>query len=456
MYEQNKTRNGINRLNNNDRNLNIKKNIISSSLLKIFGLGLSYLVVPLTLSYLNNEKYGVWLILLSMLSWISFMDIGLGNGLRNRLTESLSNNDIRSAKEYISTAYAVMVIIASVLLFALIIVVLLADWNSIFNTKDIAETELTLTVSIVIVFFMANFILSLSNQLFYSVQESAFTGLTAVLLNGTLLVIILILSKTTDGSLIFLSLAYGMAMVISGAIMTALFFFRYKELKPSLKSIKKDKINKILQLGISFFIIQISAVIIFTTDNMIITQLFGPSEVTPYNIVKKLFNIIIMGHTIVVTPLWSAYTEANIKKDFAWMRQTLKKTNYLMIIIIVAISTLVLLSKPIINIWIGSDVDIPVDLVLVMGLYTIIHVWNNNYAYLLNGIGRVRISSFVATIGALFNIPISILLASYFNLGTTGVITGTIFSLLLFSISGPIETYYVLNKQNHKNNLSKE
>lgn len=452
MYEQNKTRNGINRLNSNDRNINIKKNIISSSYLKIFGLGLSYIVVPITLSYLNNEKYGVWLILLSMLSWISFMDIGLGNGLRNRLTESLSNNDIRSAKEYISTAYAVMVMIASVLLFALIIVALLADWSSIFNTKYIAEKELTLTVIIVIVFFMANFILSLSNQLFYSVHESAFTGLTAVLLNGTLLFIILILSKTTDGSLIFLSLAYGLAMVISGALMTALFFFRYKELKPSLKNIKKDKINNILQLGISFFIIQISSVIIFTTDNMIITQLFGPSEVTPYNIVKKLFNIIIMGHTIVVTPLWSAYTEANSKKDFSWMRQTLKRTNYLMVLIIVAISTLVLLSKPIINIWIGSDVEIPEGLVLAMGLYTMVHVWNNNYSYLLNGIGRVKISSFVATLGAIFNIPVSVFLAIYLNMGTIGVIIGTIGSLLIFSFSGPLEAYYVLYKQNPPNN----
>ena len=452
MYEQNKTRNGINRLNSNDRNINIKKNIISSSLLKIFGLGLSYIVVPITLSYLNNEKYGVWLILLSMLSWISFMDIGLGNGLRNRLTESLSNNDIRSAKEYISTAYAMMVMIASVLLFALIIVVLLADWNSIFNTKDIAEKELTLTVIIVIVFFMANFILSLSNQLFYSVQESAFTGLTVVLLNGTLLFIILILSKKTDGSLIFLSLAYGLAMVISGALMTALFFFRYKMLKPSLKYIKKDKINNILQLGISFFIIQISAVIIFTTDNMIITQLFGPSEVTAYNIVKKLFNIIIMGHTIVVTPLWSAYTEANSKKDFAWMRLTLKRTNYLMVLIIVAISSLILLSKPIINIWIGKYVEIPVGLVLAMALYTLVHVWNNNYSYLLNGIGRVRISSFVATLGAIINIPVSVFLAKYLNMGTIGVIIGTICSLLIFSFSGPLEAYYVLYKQNPPNN----
>lgn len=239
-------------------------------------------------------------------------------------------------------------------------------------------------------------------------------------------------------------------MLISGLSMTVLFFYRFSELRPSFDSIKKERVKNILQLGFSFFILQISAVIIFTTDNIIIAQLFGPGEVTTYEIVKKLFNIIIMGHTIILTPLWSAYTEAYSKCDFVWIKKSLKMTNILMILIIVAVLIWTILSESIINIWVGDSIAIPIGLVIAMAIYTLVHVWNNNYSYLLNGIGRVKISSFISTVGAIINIPISIIFAKYYNLGSIGVILGTICSLLLFSFSGPIETYYVIYKKSYK------
>lgn len=428
------------------RSKNLKVNISVSFIVKIISIGLSYLVIPMTINYLDSEQYGVWMTLLAIISWMSFFDIGLGNGLRNKLTESLSKNDIESAKEYISTAYAAITTIVIFIFTVLIFIIPSLNWNKIFNTRTIDNRVFIGLVIIVVFFFLFNFILSLCNQLFYAVQESALTGVTSLLLNLFLLINILILKKISSGNIIYIGISYGIAMISSSIILTLYFFYKHKELIPKIKLIKRNKVKDILGIGVKFFIIQIAVVIIFTTDNMIITQLLGPAEVTSYNIAQKLFSAVIMVHTIIVTPLWSAYTEAYINGDIAWIKKLMLKLNILMVPIIICVIILVLLSDKIFKIWLGNTIAFPKYLIGFMALYTIISVWNNIYSYFLNGIGNLNLQMYTAIVGSIINIPLSVLFCKYFNFGNSGVILGTFISLSIFAIVGPIQTFYLLKK----------
>src|SRR5438876_10388425 len=68
-----------------ERTIRIKKNIFSSFLLKSASIFIGMIMVPMTINYVNPTQYGIWLTLSSMISWFSFFDIGLGNGLKNKL-----------------------------------------------------------------------------------------------------------------------------------------------------------------------------------------------------------------------------------------------------------------------------------------------------------------------------------------------------------------------------------
>ena len=85
----------------NERSVNVKKNIVLMILIKGCSILLSLLLVPLTLDYVDNECYGVWLALSSMVVWISFFDIGINNGLRNKLTAALAHNDYNLGRKYV-------------------------------------------------------------------------------------------------------------------------------------------------------------------------------------------------------------------------------------------------------------------------------------------------------------------------------------------------------------------
>lgn len=71
----------------------LKKNIAGSFFIKGWNCIVQLLLVPLTLNCLNQYEYGIWLTINSILIWIDQFDIGLGNGLRNKLAESIAQND---------------------------------------------------------------------------------------------------------------------------------------------------------------------------------------------------------------------------------------------------------------------------------------------------------------------------------------------------------------------------
>jgi O-antigen/teichoic acid export membrane protein len=438
------TKNDFQKINGNERSKLVKLNLSQSFVYRMISIAISYLVVPLAISYVTFEQYGIWITILSILSWISFFDIGLGNGLRNKLTEALSENRIELAKEYIATAYFSITIIVLLLLVSTFIVIPNLQWNKVFNTQVLNESQFIVLMFIVIEAFLLNFLFSLVNQVFYAVQMASIPSLSQMLASIINFISVLILVNLTKGSLIYYSLSYCGAMVSVNLVLTIVFFKRHNYLKPNLKDIRISKLRDIMGTGIKFFVVQIAYIVIFTTDNMIITQVLGPRYVTEYDIVQKLFKAIILVHGIIVTPLWSAYTDSYIKGDIKWIKNTLKKLNLLMIPIIFGVLFIFFTSDLLIKIWIGKSIELTPYLVLFSAIYAVISIWNNIYAFFLNGINVLNLQMFTSLIGGVLNIPISIYLANNMGMGSSGVILGTVISLSFFAILGPIQTYKII------------
>jgi len=380
------------------RTKTVRYHISLALVYKILAMGLSYLLVPLTINYLNVEGYGIWMTLLSVMSWVVFFDIGLGNGLRNKLAETLAGNDIKLAKTYVSTAYVAISFISFLFFLILLFILPFVNWTKIFNTSLINNNELLRVVFTVGFFFLLNFVLSLCNQMFYAYQEASLVTVRQFLLNLFALITIYLLIQYTSGRLLYLGICYGLSMVLSNFLLIYYFYKKHKEIIPSLRYVDLSKIKEIISLGVKFFIIQMAALIIFATDNMIIAQVLGPEHVTPYNVVFKLFSVITIGHGILITPLWSAYTEAYTKKDIKWIKDVLKKLNLLMIPIIISVLLLIIFARNIINVWIGSYINFSHSLVVLMGIYILISTWNRIYSCFLNGIGKIKLQMYSAII----------------------------------------------------------
>ena len=109
------------------RTVLLLKNIIGSFVIKGWNCVVQLLLVPITLNCLTQYEYGIWLTINSILIWIDSFDIGLGNGLRNQLTQSLAVGDKEKGRRQVSTTFMMLSIIIVPVVLCLLGVIHCAD-----------------------------------------------------------------------------------------------------------------------------------------------------------------------------------------------------------------------------------------------------------------------------------------------------------------------------------------
>ncbi len=433
---------------------NVKSQVILSFLLKGVSVCLNLFVIPITLSLLTTEKYGIWITLQSVFSWIVLFDIGVGNGLRNKLAESLVKNDLLASKIYISTAYFIIGLIGLIMLVLAISSVSFVNWVKLFKSKVLDNSGYIKLIIISLSSLIVCFVLGLINQIFNALQKNWLTNVISIVSNLLFLFLVTYFHTVIQGDLILLAIVYCSSLVFSYLFISVFFFILNPAIVPHINYIKRNKVNDILKLGGRFFIIQIALLLIFSIDNFLILQLLGASTVTEYNIVYRLFSVFNIIFGIVMGPLWSAFTVAYLKRDTTWIKSILRKLQLALIPLVIALMIVCFFINQILNLWLPHNKIITPEpsLIICMAFFVLISCWNNIYSYYLNGISETKMQVNTAIIGAIINVPLAVLLVKYFHIGLTGIIISMITSLSLFSFLGPIVTYRTLNERSNSEN----
>lgn len=418
--------------------------ITGAAFYKAVAMLASFLAVPLMMRYLGEEQFGIWSTLLAVLSWVVLFDLGIGNGLRNKVAELNAKGEMEDAAVYIGSAYTLLGLIAFFLWFIFTITAYWIPWRVVFNTNSLTAEVLRETIFVVAFFLALNFWVGLVAALLGAIQKTSLIALGQLVNNLIVLTAVFILSKFSEASIIFLAYVYGVALVSVNVFLNVYFFWKHPELRPRL-CLSKKQINPLLGIGIKFFIIQLAVLVIFTTDKILITQIFGPEYVAQYEVVAKLFGVIIFLHNLISAPLWSAYTDAYHRNDVSWIKRMLRLQLIIFVGIIFVTGILAVSSHFLVRNWISGDFVISNNLVISMSIFVLISIWNNIYAMFLNGVGEIKIQLYTAIVAMFINIPISIFLAKSTELGVAAIVVGTICSLFIGALILPIQVFHTLN-----------
>lgn len=417
----------------NSRNKMLRNNILFSGFLKIVGLLTSLVIVPITINYLNNEVYGIWMTITSILYWITTFDIGLGNGMRNYLAEALATNDTKLGKKYISTTMLLLSLIALSMAIVLLYPLITINFNSFFNTNAIAGNELRMAVVIAVGFTLMNFVLKNIGMIFVAMQKYAINDLLSISGNVIALILIYILTKVTTGNLVLVVLAYTMTSCVAFLLAAIPLFWKHPELKPSLRFFDKSLGKKIVGKGFGFFVIQISScLVIFGAANFFITQSCGPAAVTTYNIAYKFFNLLVIAYTIILAPMWNAYTDAYVKGDMQWIKATFNKALKFWVLSICGGLGMLLICNLFYKLWIGNMVNVPLSVSASTLIYVCFFNLNNCATYLINGLNKIFVQIIISL--AVTTLYIITVLAFGRKLGVEGIVLSMAASYAVMSV----------------------
>ena len=375
-----------------------------SVLVRIVGIAITLLYIPLLLDFLNEEKYGIWVTLTTIINWIRIFDVGLGNGLRNKLAEAIALNKKEEARKLVSTSYAILTIIFLAILAIILPLNSTLNWNEILKAYAIPANELHQLTAISISFILIGFIMQ-TVVVVYAADGNSVMGSFIQLIINSICLLLLLFAKiyAQKGDLILLAtIITGVPLVVYLLFSIHIFSGKYKYMSPSFKSIDLKDSGGLFKLSWQFFIIQITATVLYASIPFVITRFYSPREVTQYNISSSIFNFPMTLIALITAPIGPLVTQAFAKGDNGWIKAMFNKIGRLSLLISGAVILMVLGSNIIYHLWIGDRVQIPFSLSVVVGIYAITNIVMNPYSVFLNSTGNVRILVILA--------PLSIIL----------------------------------------------
>lgn len=427
-------------------NREITKNIFLSFFAKGISLFVSFASVSLLLNYLGKENYGVWLTVFSIISYFSFFDLGLGNGLRNYLTSAFSLNNVELARQYITTAYFILGLFLLITLIIIQICIGFVNWQVVF--KSTSNFDFYKIVSICL---WGLGLLLLSNLIVSILQSKKKTGFGNLLqsLGGliSLIVFIVFSQFKFNSKLNFVAFIFTWSTPLFLFIFSFFYFILNKDsLMPKLHHFRKALIRKLFGLGLSFFLAQFLVLILNQASNIIITQVLNPSEVVIYSIPQKLYSIVSISLGIISITLLPYYTEAVSVSDYLRIRNiTFKFFKFFMIVVLFSL-VLLFTSEIIIKFWLGNIVKVPFSLLLLQLILVLVGGINTIFSTVLNGLGKIKIQLPIILIAVIIFIPSAIYLGKKFQLN--GIVVASIMAQLPISFFLFFQSRKIISKKN--------
>lgn len=432
--------------NDGDRSSLLIKNIINSIGIKGAGILISLILIPLSINYVGAINYGIWLTISSVVGWMNQFDLGMGNGLRNKITSEYALNKYEDGKIYVSTTYVVLALIAIIFFVLFFGIHVFVDWTNVFNTPPELATKVNLIVIIVLICICAQFVL----QIIQIVLTAVHLSYKANIIQSTALVMsllgVLALTYFTNENVIYLVVVLAFSPVLSMIIYT-IYYFSNELLffKPDFRKIDFKKSKDLFGMGWMFFIVQLGNLVLYQTSNLIIANILGLEDVSIFNVVYKYFTALFMIISVILNPYWSAFTDAYELKDYVWMEKSLNKLRKMFYLFFVLNVFCVLVSPFVFKLWLGDSLLVPFTVSWTLGVYFIAFFWYNIHVTFIFGVGKLSVQVISIILSALINIPLSIYLGNIFGLPGVIVSNTMVFTFLGFITYKQVQK--IINKE---------
>jgi O-antigen/teichoic acid export membrane protein len=433
------------KINEDEENKVIIKNSILSVCFKGAEYLLSFFTAPLMLQCLGVSKYGVYTSALSIISWIYYFDFGIGNGLRNKVAEAIVKKDYETAKNSTTVAYVIVSIVSIIAFCTVFIFSYFVNIDKLLNAN---LTDENLNFIMIIAFLLAciNFVLTLATNMLYAIKQTAMVSGLGIVSKVLMVVALFLFARFKITAMLYLVVLEGVVQLIKNILATVLVIRKERSLCPDFGNIDFKYSKGLLGFGLQIFIMQISALVLNATDNIIIIKLFGSEDVTPYSMCHKYFSIINAFFVAATSPLWTVYTTAYALNDVGYIKKTLKKALKFYLLTFTGIVASVFVFKPFMKLYLGQELEYQSGLIICVAFYYALLIFSHNFSAFVHGISKVKYTTIACTVSAIVNVPVSIVLAKNFHLGLNGVMLGSIVGLVITTTVYIYTTIKEINK----------
>jgi O-antigen/teichoic acid export membrane protein len=401
---------------------------------KIAAVVVNAVSLPITVRYLGPEQYGFWVTISTTIMMLAVLDLGIANTLTNCISRAYAEQSDEMAKRYYATAFWATSAIAILLGLIGAVIWPHIDWGKLFGLSDPAlAREAGKCAAISFGYVLLTLPLGLANKVMGGYQRVPVANMFAML-NSVLGLVAIILVVRMRGSVVNLMAAFCAAMLTGTVLLNLWMGLRHEpRIRPTPGKVRFGAAREILSHGMLFFVLQITGLIVFNTDNFIIAHFLGAEQVTPYAVTWKFVGYVSVLQSLLVPSLWPAFSEAYLGRDIVWISKTYGRVMRATLVT-VGVGSLLLgfAGRWIIGLWAGKAAVPGLALLWCMCFWAVLYSICTNQAALLAATQRLRLQAAMGTLAAILNLVLSVVLVKRY--GPIGVLSATIISYLLFIV----------------------
>ena len=380
---------------------------LTSALSQGVAIAAALVSVPLTVGYLGQERYGIWLTLSSLLSWLAIADLGLGGGaIVNALSDANGRDDRALAQELVATGFWTLAGISLVLAALFAAAFPFVSWAAVFNVSAaVPPGELRSAVVLAFAAFVLTFPTSVFGAAYHGYQEG-YVGNLWVAAGSALSLAALLVVTRFEGGLPQLVLALWGARFVVGLGSAVYLFGRLRPwLLPRPGAATRRAFGRLMALGLQYLVAQLAGLGMFQSQPILVTHLVGPSAVAVFAVAQRLLTLPLVAVQIATFPLMPAYGEARVREDWTWIRRTLQRSlRYAALAAPCLILPLALAAPAVVRRWVGPQMVPSGAVIGGLAVYCVVCALLTPVSVMLYGLEQIRGQARIALLNAVLTV----------------------------------------------------
>lgn len=339
----------------------VARNVVANNLgeAAVFFLGLA--TIPIILGFLGTSRYGLFILLVSLVNYLSLLDFGIGAAVVKFVSQYQAQGSFENLKKTISSAFIFFLIVS-------FLVSILLFFSTDFLVEAVFKLDLELRTEAIAFFhlgsfliffrFMTNFfnILTHSYQRFDLYNIGKMVGILGTTLG-------LVIALTVSNSLFTVALIYIASTLAEGLVSLSLLLIKEGRV-PLTLSFSLSGFRSIFKFGRWKFLMALSSQI-DQLDKLIISFFLPLEFVSYYAIPQSLTKRLTSTLSVVSEPLFPFASFVNASYPVKIMQNLYKKATRLGNLLVMPTALFIaFFSKEILTFWLGAEFSRESSLVL--------------------------------------------------------------------------------------------
>lgn len=414
----------------------------SAAAAKVVSVAVQLAMVPLMLSALGDYSYGLWLTLQSLIGFSAFADLGIGNGAMNAISAAQARGDHDRINRVITSAVTMLAALAVVGVAAAPVA---HSWVSQRHVGGVHAPDIATGIAIFAAYFALALPLGFIERVNSAFQEGAVTNVARSAVAVAVLIVTWCVARA-GGSFGAICVATLVPQLIGWLIVWLVEFRRRHWLSIGRQLFDRGLARSLLGVGVLFFGIQVLSAFNWSMDNLLISGLLGPEQVTPYGVQVRVFSLVGTIASMLLSPLWPAYADAVAHGDHAWIRSTLRRSLVGAVAVSVPLAFGAAAALPfLLRVWTGDAIRTTPVLAYGLACLTVCQTICAALAMFWNGTSAIRVQFFIGLALVLFSLPLKVLVLradgiEWLGFVSSGLIVVTVLVPAYFLVKSALAT----------------